>query len=136
MTGKFEPRGIEGTYIGYAPQTKAYIILNHANDKLEIARDVIFDENVYPAKLSRKTGDNPVIEEFTFLGEIKNPVVEPEVPEREDNEQILHDHVECVALEQNVQINDSAEQQPLSIFEPTRTRSSRRVIPPRWLEEK
>ncbi len=134
VTGKFEPRGIEGTFIGYAPQTKAYIILNHANDKLEMARDVIFDGNLYPAKLSRRTGDNLVAEEFSFVGEIKNPVVELDAPECEDNEQISNENVEPVELEQNVEVNDSAEQQPIRI-EPTMTRSGRRVNPPRWLEE-
>ena len=41
---KLEPVAREGVFIGYAPNSKAYRILMHDNDRVEVSRNVVFDE--------------------------------------------------------------------------------------------
>lgn len=54
---KFEPRGAKGIFLGYATEAKGYRIYDLEAEKIVVSRDVVFDEEKFPAVdgLSRKT---------------------------------------------------------------------------------
>ncbi|KAK9702800.1 hypothetical protein QE152_g29719 [Popillia japonica] len=57
---KFEPRAEEGIMVGYSSESKAYRIYNPRTRKIIIARDVVFDENIFPAQnWNRHTYEKP-----------------------------------------------------------------------------
>ncbi len=87
---KFEPRGARGILIGYSPESKAYKIWDEDKGKIILRRDVIFDEEDYPAlnvqqvtQEKSKPKDTIAIElnatnDETVIGEpIDEPAIQP-----------------------------------------------------------
>ena len=57
---KLEPKALEMTFVGYPTGTKGYLFWNRANRSIVTARDVTFDENVFPARTQpTPSGDEP-----------------------------------------------------------------------------
>ncbi|GKA96346.1 copia protein [Tanacetum coccineum] len=57
---KFDPKSTEGIFLGYSPNTKAYIILNKETMKIEESLNVKFDES--PPPMSPPLEDDDVLE--------------------------------------------------------------------------
>ena len=55
---KLEKKALEMTFVGYAEGTKGYLFWNPAKRSIVVSRDVIFDENVFPAR--KDSGNLPV----------------------------------------------------------------------------
>jgi hypothetical protein len=46
---KLEPSGKKGIFVGYSETSKAYRIYVPGQQKVEISRDVTFDEKIFPS---------------------------------------------------------------------------------------
>ncbi|GKB45509.1 retrovirus-related pol polyprotein from transposon TNT 1-94 [Tanacetum coccineum] len=57
---KFDPKSTEGIFLGYSPNSKAYIILNKETMKIEESLNVKFDES--PPPMSPPLEDDDVLE--------------------------------------------------------------------------
>ncbi|GKE57132.1 retrovirus-related pol polyprotein from transposon TNT 1-94 [Tanacetum coccineum] len=57
---KFDPKSIEGIFLGYSPNSKAYIILNKENMKIEESLNVKFNES--PPPMSPPLEDDDILE--------------------------------------------------------------------------
>ena len=74
---KLDPSGKKGILVGYTDQLKAYIIYIPGFCKIELSRDVTFDEYVAFNK-SRKTNVDEEEHETTRVVEISKPLVKDE----------------------------------------------------------
>ncbi|WVZ16874.1 hypothetical protein V8G54_009856 [Vigna mungo] len=52
---KFDDRAVPGIFLGFKRHTKGYLFLNLKNHKVEVSRNVIFHENVFPYHNIQKT---------------------------------------------------------------------------------
>ncbi|GJX85818.1 retrovirus-related pol polyprotein from transposon TNT 1-94 [Tanacetum coccineum] len=57
---KFDPKSIEGVFLGYSPNSKAYIVLNKETMKVEESLNVKFDET--PPPKSSPLVDDDILE--------------------------------------------------------------------------
>ncbi|GJX73189.1 retrovirus-related pol polyprotein from transposon TNT 1-94 [Tanacetum coccineum] len=69
---KFDPKSYEGIFLGYSQNSKAYIILNKHNRKVEESLNVTFDETPPPSKTSPLVDDDLDEEEAIKVTEKKN----------------------------------------------------------------
>ncbi|GJR59018.1 retrovirus-related pol polyprotein from transposon TNT 1-94 [Tanacetum coccineum] len=68
---RFDPKSYEGVFLGYSQNSKAYIILNKHNRKIEESLNVIFDETPPPSKTSPLVDDDLDEEEAIKVAEKK-----------------------------------------------------------------
>lgn len=66
--GKIDSSSDEGTFVGYSPQTRAYMVYNHRFHKVEENIHVIFDEEVMEGNLIKDKEQSPphFEDEFTL----------------------------------------------------------------------
>ncbi|GJR00338.1 retrovirus-related pol polyprotein from transposon TNT 1-94 [Tanacetum coccineum] len=82
---KFEPKSTEGVFLGYSPNSKAYIILNKDTMRIKESLNVTFDESP-PPKLS-PLADDDIIESQI----IENQIEDIEIKENESlNKEIVN----------------------------------------------
>lgn len=73
---KFDPKSTEGIFLGYSPNSKAYVILNKETMKVEESLNIKFDES--PPKPSPPLVDDEIIESEAIV--IKKKINEEEEP--------------------------------------------------------
>nr|GEV16822.1 alpha/beta hydrolases superfamily protein [Tanacetum cinerariifolium] len=69
---KFDPNSYEGVFLGYAQNSKAYIVLNKHSKKIKESLNVTFDENPPPSKTSPLVDDDLDEEEESKVTENRN----------------------------------------------------------------
>ncbi|GJV51519.1 hypothetical protein Tco_1447260 [Tanacetum coccineum] len=68
---KFDPKSIEGVFLGYSPNSKAYIILNKETMRINESLNVRFEESP-PLKSSTLVDDDDTIESQIIENQIKD----------------------------------------------------------------
>jgi len=56
---KFDARVVSAVFLGFQPNIKGYIFLNHKNHKIEVSRHVIFHEHQFRYKLNVDNNERP-----------------------------------------------------------------------------
>ncbi|GJT13646.1 reverse transcriptase domain-containing protein, partial [Tanacetum coccineum] len=82
---KFDPKSTEGVFLGYSPNSKAYIILNKETMRIEESLNVRFDERPPPKS-------SPLVDDDTIESQIiENQIEDKEIKEDEPlNKEIVN----------------------------------------------
>nr|GEY96594.1 retrovirus-related Pol polyprotein from transposon TNT 1-94 [Tanacetum cinerariifolium] len=75
---KFDPKSTEGVFLGYSPNSKAYIILNKETMRIEESLNVIFKESPHPKS-------SPLVDDDI----IESQIIEKQIEYIEDKENRL-----------------------------------------------
>ncbi|GJS25262.1 retrovirus-related pol polyprotein from transposon TNT 1-94 [Tanacetum coccineum] len=75
---KFDPKSTEGVFLGYSPNSKAYIILNKETMRIEESLNVIFDES--PPLKSSPIVDDDIIESQIIENQVEDIEIKENKP--------------------------------------------------------
>ncbi|GJT94238.1 retrovirus-related pol polyprotein from transposon TNT 1-94 [Tanacetum coccineum] len=90
---KFDPKSTEGVFLGYSPNSKAYIVLNKETIKVEESLNVKFDET--PPPKSSPLVDDDILENDIIENQDKNLEIKENEPSNKEisNIKISKDHL-------------------------------------------
>ncbi|KAK9744954.1 Integrase core domain [Popillia japonica] len=156
---KFEPRAEEGIMVGYSSESKAYRIYDPRTRKIILARDVVFDENIFPAQnWNRYTYEKPKEWAKIYIEAQEELIDEPITADTQEElidepitadipNEAIHENSENSCENLVHDIVDIAEESEGENFETEETehtemnnqffssRSGRRIIPPAWSKD-
>ncbi len=136
---KFEPRGAKGIFMGYAPEAKGYKVWNIKENRMLIARDVVFDETQFPAKdgILNKQGipseESPLT--LWMRPQIEIEIADDQAPDisqegNESEDEKTSSGEEQASAEEEVQISETQEMRPR-----LHSRSGREIKTPLWRKD-
>lgn len=146
---KFAPRAEKGIMVGYSSESKAYRIYNPITRKIILARDVTFDENVFPAKQWKHHRVEKAKEWATLYIDAQDdhreiPIATPEPSHTNAEHHIPNSPIENIScdVEESVAGSearnsdaDETEYSDINFNQPLSSRSGRQIIPPAWSKD-
>ena len=76
--GKLDQKAVERTFVGYESGSKGYRLWNPSTRQIEVSRDVVFDETIFPARAD--TGTRRATPDDSPFPDLDSPEEQPDGP--------------------------------------------------------